>query len=545
MIIRGLFYGSKSIAPFVLPISIPITMFDYEFRQLKIPLDRKADYLKYLAESLRVKKEVFRQAEITRLSLDSRKKNQVCWVANIRFSVENKIHHPSVVDIELNPESETFGPSEMKGSVYVIGAGPCGLWAALSLLRAGVAVVLIEQGKPVEERNRDIRFFLKQGLLNERSNVLFGEGGAGAYSDGKLTSRNRNSFTRQVLEDLVKAGADPEVLYYTKAHIGTDKLQFILRNIRKQIVDMGGEVRFETKLNDLRTQNGSLTGILLNSEWVACENLVLASGHSARDVYRMLLAHNVKIEAKPFAIGVRVEHPQSMINRRQLGDKVDTRLTGSAEYVLKSCGVGRKEAYSFCMCPGGVLIPCATEAGTVATNGMSYSGRSAPFANSGIVVPVDYSNHPDPLAGIHQQELLEREAFNRGGKNFGAPAQTIRSFLEDRLDKTLPKSSWPGSLEPTKHSEWFASDILAALTPAFQDFERKIPGFIEQGLMVSPETRTSSPVRVLRDPLTYESVSLKGLYPLGEGAGFAGGIVSSAADGVRFSSRLLPKAGRN
>lgn len=532
------------------------------FQQLAVPLSARHRMMDYLARELHQHPKDILDFEPIRVSLDSRKKGNPYWSCNVQFVCNNPISHP-----QLSPWKETEETLEsvagansvdLGDKVVVVGSGPAGMWAALSLARKGYAVELHEQGQPVKERFLDIRHFLKGREFNARSNILFGEGGAGAFSDGKLTSRTRNAFVQSVLEDLAKAGAGDEVRWLAKAHIGTDRLQAILVNVRQWILDAGGSVHFNSKLTDLDLRDGRVHKVAFNERWQDCTSLVLATGHSARDIYRLLDQRGVELEVKPFAMGVRVEHPQPFINERQFGKGVDYGLTGSAEYTL-TC----PSAYSFCMCPGGVLIPCASEPEGFATNGMSYSRRNAPFANSGIVVPVagtpewwkqkDFQavvesglqkdESLELWAGIALQRGLEREAFHRGGRNYTAPAQTVKSFMSQTTDASLPKTSYPMGITPTNHWDWMPESLCKAIHAAFDNFDRKIPGWIFQGLIVSPETRTSSPIRIPRNE-HLESLNTQGLFPLGEGAGYAGGITTSAADGVRLAALAKPRKHR-
>ena len=428
--------------------------------------------------------------------------------------------------------------------VVIIGAGPAGLWASLHLLRRGFTVDLYEQGKHVEERFRDIRRFFVDRKFNAHSNVLFGEGGAGAFSDGKLNTRTRNIFSETVLRDMVEFGIDESVVTFAKPHIGTDRLVLMLRKIRAEIVQLGGKFHFNTALEDIEISDGKVNAIKIRdvstansaASWKSCEALVLATGHSARDIYTMLHARGVALESKAFAMGVRVEHPQTLINMRQLGRGVDTRLTGSAEYFLATPTLNKtSSAYSFCMCPGGVLVPCASEPGTLATNGMSYSKRNGWAANGAIVVPVEASE--TLFGGLEFQRKIERDAFDVGGKGYAAPAQTIKAFLAHHADKSRPKSTYPCGLAACNLWDWLDKKICKSLAEGFLNFDRKIPGFIEEGLIVAPETRTSSPLRITRNNDTLESINTQGLFVLGEGAGYSGGIVTSAADGIRLAVR--------
>lgn len=543
-------------------------MFTYRYRELAVALDKKGEVRSALAKTLRVNPEEIFNLEVERFSLDSRRKGDLRWSYNVVFDLKRKVRATGnnarglieskreIKSLDAEPGKSTV---PMASHVDIIGAGPSGLWAALHLLRKGFSVDIYEQGKQVEERFRDIRRFFVDRKFNAHSNVLFGEGGAGAFSDGKLNTRSRNLFSETVLRDMVEFGVDESVITFAKPHIGTDKLVLMLRKLRAEIVRLGGRINFSTCLEDIEIKDGRITAIKLRkvpatsgmtcastevaeSHWKPCEALVLAVGHSARDVYELLHARGVALESKAFAMGVRVEHPQTLINRRQLGN-VDTNLTGAAEYFLATPTLNKtSSAYSFCMCPGGVLVPCASEPGTLATNGMSYSRRNGAFANGAIAVPItagaegfEIPSSGTLFGGLDLQRKIERDAHDVGGKVYAAPAQTIKSFLAHREDKTLPKSTYPCGLVQSNLWDWMDKTICKSLAEGFQNFDRKIPGFIEQGLIVAPETRTSSPLRIPRNNETLESINTKGLFVLGEGAGYAGGIVTSAADGVRLA----------
>ena len=542
-------------------------MFTYRYRELAIALDKKGEVRSALAKTLRIHPEEIFNLDVERFSLDSRRKGDLRWSYNVVFDLKRKVRATGnnarglieskreIRSLEAEPGNSTV---PMPSHVDIIGAGPSGLWAALHLLRKGFSVDIYEQGKQVEERFRDIRKFFVDRKFNAFSNVLFGEGGAGAFSDGKLNTRSRNLFSETVLKDMVHFGVDESVVTFAKPHIGTDKLILMLRQIRAEIVKLGGHIHFSTTLEDIEIKQGRITAIKLKEtkderrktkddvaigNWKPCEALVLAVGHSARDIYQLLHARGVQLESKAFAMGVRVEHPQSLINIRQLGNNVDTKLTGAAEYFLATPTLNKtSSAYSFCMCPGGVLVPCASEPGTLATNGMSYSRRNGAFANGAIAVPItagaegfDIPSSGSLFGGLDLQRKIETDAYNVGGKVYAAPAQTIKNFLAHREDKSLPKSTYPCGLTPSNLWDWMDKTICQSLAEGFQNFDRKIPGFINEGLIVAPETRTSSPLRITRNNETLESVNTKGLFVLGEGAGYAGGIVTSAADGVRLA----------
>lgn len=535
-------------------------MFTYRYRELPVALNKKGEYRAALARELRVHPEEIFNLQVERFSLDSRRKGDPKWSYNVIFEVKRQLratgnHAKGLVAAERETESLENDPLRntvpMAAHVDVIGAGPSGLWAALHLLRKGFQVELYEQGKLVEERFRDIRRFFVNREFNAYSNVLYGEGGAGAFSDGKLNTRSRNLYSEAVLKDMVSFGVDESVVTFAKPHIGTDRLVLMLRQLRAEIARLGGKIHYSTTLEDIEIKDGRICNIQLRdvsspnttAHWQPCEALVLAVGHSARHIYEMLHARGVTLESKAFAMGVRVEHPQALINMRQLGRDIDTKLTGAAEYFLATPTLNKtSSAYSFCMCPGGVLVPCASEPGTLATNGMSYSHRNGPLANGAIAVPItpgaegfNIKTAGTLFGGLDLQRKIEADAYAVGGKNYAAPAQTIKNFLAKRVDKNLPKTTYPCGLVNSNLWDWMDKTICASLAEGFQNFDKKIPGFIDEGLIVAPETRTSSPLRITRNHETLESVNTKGLYVLGEGAGYSGGIVTSAADGIRLA----------
>lgn len=537
-------------------------MFTYRYRELSVALAKKGEYRAALARELRLHPEEIFNLQVERFSLDSRRKGDPKWSYNVIFEVKRQLratgnHAKGLVEASRETESLENDPQRntvpMAGHVDVIGAGPSGLWAALHLLRKGFKVDLYEQGKLVEERFRDIRRFFVNREFNAYSNVLYGEGGAGAFSDGKLNTRSRNLFSEAVLKDMVSFGVDESVVTFAKPHIGTDKLVLMLRQLRAEIARLGGKIHYSTTLEDIEVKDGRICGAKFRDvsspntqgHWQPCEALVLAVGHSARHIYEMLHARGVTLESKAFAMGVRVEHPQMLINMRQLGRDIDTKLTGAAEYFLATPTLNKtSSAYSFCMCPGGVLVPCASEPGTLATNGMSYSSRNGKTANGAIAVPItpgavgfDIKTAGTLFGGLDLQRKIEADAYAVGGKNYAAPAQTIKNFLAKRPDRadSLPKTTYPCGLVACNMWDWMDKTICASLAEGFQNFDKKIPGFIEEGLIVAPETRTSSPLRITRNNDTLESVNTQGLYVLGEGAGYSGGIVTSAADGIRLA----------
>ncbi len=427
-----------------------------------------------------------------------------------------------------------------KRSVVIIGAGPAGLFAALTLLEHGIKPILYERGKEVSERKKDIALLNRNEGLNPESNYCFGEGGAGTFSDGKLFSRSKKRGNMQrVMELFHYFGAPDTVLYEAHAHIGSDKLPGIIKRMRECIIEHGGEIHFETCVTSLK----EVTGYGLQ---VTETPIILAIGHSAHDTYRMLAKEGVALETKGFAMGVRAEHPQSLINKLMYhSTKVE--YVGNASYSLVTQVDGRG-VYSFCMCPGGHIVPAGSEAGSCVVNGMSASHRNSPYANSGMVVqinPEDIEGN-DPLKGLLYQEELERLAFQQSAISHqpsAAPAQRMRDFVEGRASKNLPACSYLPGIVPSRLDEWLPAHIGKRLQQGFRDFDRKYPGFLtNDAVIVGVESRSSSAVRILRDPETLQSVSTPLLYPCGEGAGYAGGITSSALDGINAAFKIAELA---
>ena len=427
-----------------------------------------------------------------------------------------------------------------KRSVIIIGAGPAGLFAALTLLEHGIKPIIYERGKEVSERKRDIALLNRNEGLNPESNYCFGEGGAGTFSDGKLFSRSKKRGNMQrVMELFHYFGAPDTVLYEAHAHIGSDKLPGIIKRMRECILEHGGEIHFETKIDSLTPYTVHHTPI------------ILAIGHSAHDTYRILAKEGVALETKGFAMGVRAEHPQALINKLMYFKGRDIDISGSrytetisyvgnASYSLVTQVDGRG-VYSFCMCPGGHIVPAGSEAGSCVVNGMSASHRNSPYANSGMVVQINPEDieGADPLRGLEFQETLERLAFEHGGPQAQAPAQRMRDFVEGKASKDLPACSYLPGLVASRLDQWLPAHIGPRLQQGFRDFDRKYPGFLtNEAVIVGVESRSSSAVRIPRDPETLQSVSTPLLYPCGEGAGYAGGITSSALDGINAALKI-------
>ncbi len=421
--------------------------------------------------------------------------------------------------------------------VVIIGAGPAGLFAALTLLEHGIKPIIYERGKEVSERKKDIALLNRNEGLNPESNYCFGEGGAGTFSDGKLFSRSKKRGNMQrVMELFHYFGAPDTVLYEAHAHIGSDKLPGIIKRMRECILEHGGEIHFGCRVGSLRDFRCEISDLRFKTP------IILAIGHSAHDTYRMLAEEGVKLETKGFAMGVRIEHPQSLINKLMYKGKESnlTELVGNASYSLVTQVDGRG-VYSFCMCPGGHIVPAGSSADSCVVNGMSASHRNSPYANSGMVVQINPEDidGDDPLRGLAYQEMLERLAYEHGKAPNIAPAQRMRDFVEGRTSKDLPSCSYLPGVVASRLDLWLPAHIGKRLQQGFRDFDKKYPGFLtNDAVIVGVESRSSSAVRIVRDPETLQSVSTPGLYPCGEGAGYAGGITSSALDGINAALKI-------
>ncbi len=522
--------------------------------EVKLPLDHpEAAIRAAILKKLQITAEELISYSIFKRSYDARKKDEILlvYILDVETTQEKQLFHRLKKDpqVMLTPDiSYRFvaqAPSNLASRPIVIGTGPCGMFAGLMLARMGFRPLLLERGKAVRERTADtFAFWRKKEGLNPESNAQFGEGGAGTFSDGKLYSQVRDPkhYGRKVLTELVNAGASPEILYVNKPHIGTFKLVGIVQNIRATIESLGGEIRFQSRVEDIQIENGQVRGVTLASgEHIVSEHVVLAVGHSARDTFQMLFDRGVYIEAKPFSIGFRVEHPQSLIDRCRFGEQAGHKLLGAADYKLvHHCKNGRS-VYSFCMCPGGLVVAAASEPGRVVTNGMSQYSRNERNANSAIVVgitPDDYPGHP--LAGIDFQRRLEERAFELGGGTYDAPGQLVGDFIANRPSKEL------GTVQPSYTPGVHLGDLslslpdyaIAAIREALPAFDKQIEGFaIDDAVLTGVETRTSSPIRIRRKE-DCQSLNTAGLYPAGEGAGYAGGILSAGIDGIKVAEAV-------
>jgi len=502
---------------------------------------------------------------IVKKSVDARDKDRVFLVYSVRLrlppAMESKIISRKIKDVAVVPaEGEGAlpgkleksragckGPEKSQFRPVVVGSGPAGMFAALALAEAGWRPIVLERGRAVAQRVQDVAKFWEQGTLDPESNVQFGEGGAGTFSDGKLTTGIKDSRCQRVLQAFADAGAPPEIQYQAKPHIGTDQLRRAVTNLRKAIEALGGEYRFGHKMTGIHSDAGRLSGIRVeraagDAYDLPVRQLILAVGHSARDTFAMLAAAGIPMEAKAFSIGVRIEHPQRLIDERQYGRFAGHPALGAADYKLAIHLPGGRSVYTFCMCPGGQVVAAASEAEGVVTNGMSYYDRDGGNANSALLVGVTPEDFPSkgPLAGVEFQRMYERKAFELAGKTYRAPAQKTGDFLEGRIGEDLGPwtTTYEPGVEPADLRGCLPKFVVEALREALPLLDRKLKGFAHpDGIMTGVETRSSSPVRILRDG-TFQS-ALLGLYPCGEGAGYAGGIMSAATDGLRCAEALM------
>jgi uncharacterized FAD-dependent dehydrogenase len=532
--------------------------------EIKLPVEN-AQSLSHETDKIKVallKKLQIVEADLVGFSIfkrgvDARKSHNILYIYSLDVEVRNeaKILTKFARDphIKLAPGTSykfvATNNGTKKPRPIVVGFGPAGIFTALILAQSGFKPIVLERGKAVRERTKDTWGFWRKSKLNPESNVQFGEGGAGTFSDGKLWSQIKDPkhYGRKVLQEFVAAGAPPEILYVSHPHIGTFRLVGMVEEMRNKIIALGGEIRFESRVDDIEIENGEVEGVVLASgERIATNHLVLAVGHSARDTFEMIHRKNIYIEAKPFSIGFRIEHPQSLIDKARYGNSYSEDILsklGSAEYKLVHHASNGRSVYSFCMCPGGAVVASASEEGCVVTNGMSQYSRNERNANAGIVVgitpKVDFPD--DALAGMKLQRELEANAYALGGNNYAAPGQLIGDFLNNiastKFGKVLP--SYTPGVHLTNLETALPKFAIDAIREAIPEFAKQIKGYdLADGILTGVETRTSSPIRIKRDDNSLESINTKGLYPCGEGAGYAGGILSASVDGIKVAEAV-------
>ena len=532
-----------------------------QISQLKLPVDHREDDIQEAAALLLgVKKPAIQSLKVKQRAIDARR-GQVMFSFTVLVEVVNEAQvlrdrgKPGRIeratDETYREVDFSFRPAAKRP--VIVGTGPCGLFAGLLLARSGMRPVLLERGKAAGDRARDVTGFWNRGrAFNPESNVQFGEGGAGTFSDGKLYTqiRDREHRIPWLLREMVRAGAPEEILVKARPHIGTDRLIKVVRAIREEIISLGGEVRFESRVKDAVIEDGAMRAVALaDGDMIESDCFVFGIGHSSRDTFEMLHARGVPFEAKPFSIGARIEHPQKLIDKMLYGRWAGHERLGSAPYkFVAHCSTGRS-AYSFCMCPGGLVVAASSEEGGVVTNGMSSYARAEANANSGFMVEIraeDFSSD-HPLAGIELQRQFERAAFRLGGSDYKAPAQLLGDFMAGKV------SGGPGDVMPSYKPgvvwadlrECLPGDVIATLKEAVRKIDRALPGFhLRDAVMTGVETRSSSPIRIPRDAATLECAGIRQFYPAGEGAGYAGGIISAAADGMRVAEAIVRRKGR-
>jgi len=503
----------------------------YLIKNVVVPISKKIDLKEVLSKKLRTRS--IEKIHVLRRSLDARKKNNLKFNYTILTELPFKyLKNPDVLEYKSpKPYIQTQRKLSNKNP-FIIGAGPAGLFVALSLVEKGFQPYIFERGDKIEDRVKKVFDFWKNSVLDEESNVQFGEGGAGTFSDGKLTSRKSDYYTDQITKYLIQFGAKQKISYEALPHLGSDGLRKIVINIRQYLEEKGCKFFWRNKLENLNVENNQITSVCINSKEYKPEIVILAIGNSARDTFE-ILSQKTEMESKPFAVGFRIEHSQDFINDAFYGDKNDFDITGPATYRLTAQD-GKRGIYSFCMCPGGFIIPASSEKDGLVLNGMSFQKRNNEFANSAIVVTVNEVDYGQGiLAGMEFQRKIEKKCFKLDNPYF-ASAQTVPDFMNNKIANCLPETSYKPGIVSKNLNKTLPSEIIKALKTGLNSFEKRIPGFAENGILLAPETRTSSPVRILRNKVTFESTNISNLYPIGEGSGYAGGIMSSAADGYKL-----------
>lgn len=522
---------------------------------IRLPLDyTNSTIKKKISKQLRINESAIKSCSIFRRSVDARKKDNITFLASIDIELsvnENNILKKCSGVQAIQPYRYDVPKWKSGANPVIVGSGPAGLFAALILAQSGAKPILIERGKDVDRRTDDVNTFWTSGKLNTQSNVQFGEGGAGTFSDGKLNTGTKDACQRKVLEEFVSHGAPDEILYNAKPHIGTDKLKITIKNIRKEIIELGGTVMFETQLTDIKTKDEKVISAVVikdgKVESIDTDCIVLAIGHSARDTFEMLYDKKIPIEAKSFSVGARIEHLREKIDRSQYGKFAGNKRLGASNYKMNVHLENGRGVYTFCMCPGGKVVNASSEDRRLVTNGMSEFARDEVNSNSALLVGVNPNDFAGkhPLKCMHFQRMLEEKAFVLGGENYNAPVQRVADFLDGRksnsLGEVLP-SIGPNYLL-TDISEIFPDYITASLKQGIISMGKKLKGFYDgDAVLTAVESRSSSPIRILRNNETLESVGIKGLYPCGEGAGYAGGIISAAVDGIKCAEKIIEKS---
>lgn len=520
---------------------------------ISLNIDESQELLKRkVSKALKIKEDEIIELKIVKESIDARKKDNIKfnYCVDIKCNGEKSVlKKAKCKDAKIEePEFEentVHGTKKLNSRPVVIGFGPAGIFSALTLAREGYKPIVFERGEDVDNRTKTVESFWKgESDLNLESNVQFGEGGAGAFSDGKLTTRIKDNRCSFILKELVKYGAPEEIKYIGKPHVGTDILKVVVKNIREEIKSLGGEIHFNSRLDNINVKDGKVQSIVVNGSEVPCEALVLAIGHSSRDTYEMLHRIGIFMEPKAFAVGVRIEHPQELINVSQYGKFANHPRLKAADYRLTyQSPITKRGVYSFCMCPGGVVVAAASEEKRLVSNGMSYHARDLENANSALVVtvgPEDFEGNT-PLSGMEFQRHYERLAYELGGGNYKAPVQLVGDFLKDQKSTKIGtvKPSYTAGYELREMKECLPSYVIDSLKDGIVKFDSRIKGYgMDDAVLTGIETRTSAPVRISRND-NLESISAKGLYPAGEGAGFAGGIISAAVDGIKVAEKII------
>lgn len=520
--------------------------------EIKLSIDEDISVLpQRIRKALKIQEKDILSYTIYRESIDARKSDMIYFTYTVDVEVSDEKQLLSkhkwmkkTPDLEYNmPEC---GTDVMKERPIIIGFGPSGMFAALLLAQAGFCPVVYERGEKVEDRVKSVQEFWEKGILNEASNVQFGEGGAGTFSDGKLTTRVKDLRSRRVLQELVAFGAPKEILYQAHPHIGTDLLREVVKNIRLKIEALGGTIHFCSPVEDFKITDNKISSILVQNKWVDCDQVILCIGHSARDTFRKLHEKEVCMSAKAFAVGARIEHLQTFINEKQYKQFADHPKLQAAEYRFVHTANNGRGVYTFCMCPGGSVVASASQKDMLVINGMSMHARDSQNANSALLVqvtPADFGNQP--LDGVIYQETLEKAAFVLGGSNYQAPAQMVEDYLDGNVKELsgLCKPSYSLGVKAADLNNIFSDEINEALKEGICSFDHKMPGFKQNAVLTGIETRSSSPVRISRHKETYLSENINNLYPCGEGAGYAGGIISAAIDGIKCAEQIIIKYG--